>query len=83
MLGLSLYGENVDFIQEILVEYSNNIDENIRGVAILGFGHIARIHRKMDKELVLPIVKKGLKDSSNFVRGHAENALDDINFFVK
>ena len=83
LLGLSLYGENFDLIQETLVEYSGNSDENIRGIAILCFGHIARIYGRINTELVLPIVQKGLKDKNSFVRGHSHSALDDIEFFVK
>lgn len=83
LLGLALHGSGFDFIQDTLVKFSKNEDGNIRGIAILGFGQIARIYGKVDKDVVLPIVKNGLKDISKFVRGHSNSALDDINFFTE
>ncbi|WP_312473735.1 hypothetical protein [Neobacillus sp.] len=83
LLGLALYGDEFRLIQDTLVRFSNSENENIRGIAILCFGHLARIHGKIDKRLVLPIVNKGLEDNSSFVQGHSNSALDDINFFVK
>ncbi|MGN1400076.1 MAG: hypothetical protein ACI4XL_01080 [Bacillus sp. (in: firmicutes)] len=65
------------------MEFSKNDNENVRGIAILGFGHIARRYGKIDKKLILPIVQEGIKDKNEFVRGHSESAFDDISFFVK
>ncbi|KAB2331592.1 hypothetical protein F7731_18645 [Cytobacillus depressus] len=80
---MALYGEEFDLIQDTLVKFSNSEDENIRGIAILCYGDLARIYGNIDKNLVLPIVSKGLKDKSSFVKGHSNSALDDIKFFVK
>jgi 3-methyladenine DNA glycosylase AlkC len=52
-------------------------------MAMLCFGHICRIHRTLDKEKVLPILGKGLKDKDEYVRGAAENALNDIEVFYE
>ena len=83
LLGLVHYGEGIRLIQDTLVKYSKSENENIRGIAILCFGHLARIDGQIDKELVLPIVNEGLVDNSSFVQSHSNSALDDINSFVK
>ncbi len=83
LLELAINADDPDFVQYIMVQYSENDNENIRGIAILCFGHIAKIHGKIDKELVLSIVNRGLKDDSSYVRGHSQSALDDINNHMK
>ena len=83
ILGLSLCGENYNDIQKILITYSKNENENIRGIAILGFGHIARRFGKINKPIVLPIINEALKDKSSFIRRQSDAALDGIMFFVK
>jgi hypothetical protein len=83
LLGLALYGSDFEFIQNTLVNFSKNKDENIRGIAILGFGHIARLYGKIDKDVVMPIVQNGLRDISEIVKGQSTAALDDINFFTE
>jgi hypothetical protein len=57
---------------------------NVRGNAILGFGHLARtagiIWKPND---VRALVKAGLADADPYVRGQAEAAADDLRHFVK
>ncbi|WP_438351661.1 hypothetical protein ACP8HI_00790 [Paenibacillus sp. FA6] len=66
-----------------MVRYCQHKNENVRGIAILCFGHIARIHGTVNKELVIPLINNGLKDESKFVRGHTHSALDDLNMVCK
>lgn len=82
LVSLALYAEDPEFIQNTMLEYSQHTHENVKGIAILGFGHLARRFGTIDKELVLPIVYAGLQDESAFVRGHANSALDDIQMFA-
>ncbi|SMQ77504.1 Cysteine-rich CPCC [Bacillus sp. OV166] len=83
LLGLALNSDDLDFIQDIMTRYSEHENAKIRGTAILCFGHIAKIHEKISKKLVLPIINQGLKDESSFVREQSRSALDDINFYIK
>ncbi len=83
LLSLAQQADDWEYAQDLMIRYSDDSDENIRGIAILCFGHIARIHGMIDQELVMPIVEKALYDESSFVRGHADSALDDIRRFCK
>ncbi|MEF2246496.1 hypothetical protein [Paenibacillus sp. IITD108] len=83
LLGLAFNEQDWKWVQDICLQFSNNSNYKVRGIAILCFGHLARIHGQLETELVLPIVKKALNDSNEFVRGHANSALDDIQFFLK
>lgn len=83
LLGLAFHDEDWKGVQDLCIQYSNHPHYNVKGIAILCFGHLARIHGKLETEKVLPIVKKALRDSNDFVVGHANSALGDIQFFVK
>lgn len=83
LLALAFYEEDWKWVQDICIVYSNHSHSNVRGIAILCFGHLARIHGELELEKVLPIVKKALNDSNDFVSSHANSALDDIQLFIK
>ncbi|HOY78085.1 MAG TPA: hypothetical protein PLN33_09780 [Hyphomonadaceae bacterium] len=57
---------------------------NVRGNAILGFGHLARtagiIWKPND---VRALVEAGLADPDSYVRGQAETAAGDLRHFLK
>jgi len=83
LLSLAHQADDWEYAQDLMIRYSEDSDENVRGIAILCFGHIARIHGTIDQERVMPIIEKALHDESSFVRGHADSALDDIRLFCK
>jgi len=83
LLSLALNADDGEFVQELMVPYTRHKNENIRGIAILCFGHIARIHGAVNKQLILPLIHDALEDESSLVRGHADSALDDINMFCR
>ncbi|MEK3916234.1 hypothetical protein NSU08_33900 [Paenibacillus sp. FSL H7-0331] len=47
LLYLALSADDGEFVQELIVRYTQHKNENIRGIAILCFGHIARIHGEL------------------------------------
>ncbi|MCY8937862.1 CPCC family cysteine-rich protein [Peribacillus frigoritolerans] len=83
LLELSVSSDDLDFVQDIMVMYSEYEDVKIRGTAILCLGHIAKVYKKINKELVLLIINQGFQDESSFVREQSRLALDDINFYIK
>lgn len=57
---------------------------NVRGNAILGFGHLARTAGIMWKPNdVRALVEAGLSDADPYVRGQAEAAAGDLRHFLK
>jgi hypothetical protein len=44
---------------------------------VLGFGHIARVHGKLDGRIVKPIIELALGDEDEYVVGHAVDAIMD------
>ena len=82
-LFASLYYEDVEFAEKICIELASHQNFNVRATAIEGFGHIARIDGKLNKEIVRSIIEKSLKDENEFVRQKADDAKDEIKHFLK
>ena len=80
---LSLNDDDSDFAFKTCYFFSQHENENVRGMAILGFGHIAQKHDRIDLETVLPIIEKAKLDKSEFVRHKANDATDDLEFLIK
>jgi hypothetical protein len=81
LLSLAFYDEDRQWVQNKCIEFSIHNHFNVRGIAILCFGHLARIHRELDIDSVMPIVIKAFYDPDEFVRGNADSALSDILLF--
>jgi hypothetical protein len=64
--------------EAICISLSQHPQFNVRGNAILGFGHLARTCGHLDLAQVVPIVAAGLKDDHEYVRGHALDVAEDI-----
>lgn len=71
-----------DWVQDKCIDaIENGMNEDIRGLGITCIGHVARMYAKVDKEKVIPVLESKLKDGS--LSGRAQDALDDIDTFVK
>ena len=83
VLSVALYSDDYKYAENFCVQLSNHECFAVRGNAIQGFGHIARIHDKLDEERIKPIIEKALKDENKFVRSNAVDAEDDTTIFLK
>lgn len=83
VLSAALYSEDVNWAQDVCVRLAAHEHENGRGNAILGFGHIARIHRKLDEAKVKPLIESALEDKTEYVRGQADSAKDDLKLCLR
>lgn len=83
VLSAALHSDNPEWAEDVCLRLSGHEDFRVRGNAVPGFGHIARIHGKLNKKKILPLVEMALCDESDFVRGQAESAADDIEMFLK
>ncbi len=83
VLSVALYSENFEYAENFCIQLSNHKHFNVRGNAILGFGHLARVHGKLDENKTKPIIENALTDKNKFVRSQANAAKDDIEHFLK
>jgi hypothetical protein len=82
VLAAALYSDDPAWAEGICKRLARHQHFAVRGNAILGFGHLARIHRRLDKEAVLPIIRNGLCDPHEYVRGHSDSAADDVEQYL-
>lgn len=68
--------------EAICLRLSGHEDNTVRGNAILSFGHLARTCGVLNLPSVVPVVLAALQDKSAFVRGHANDAFDDIEHYL-
>jgi hypothetical protein len=75
--------EDIDTAVDVVQRCALSSNPHVRGTAILSIGHIARIHKSaLVVAKLIPLLNKGLTDSSNLVRGMSQDAVDDIEVFL-
>jgi len=81
-LSASLDGDDPEWAQDLCLRLAGHPHFNVRGNAILGFAHIARINDELDELRVKPIIEKALNDADPYVSGQADGAIMDIEHFL-
>lgn len=81
IIAAALYEDDFDTAYDACVQLSSHPDEVVRGNAILGLGHLARLFGRLGDEAPA-IVTRGLLDASNYVRGQAHAAAGDLQHFL-
>jgi hypothetical protein len=81
-ISVSMEHDDLLWSQALCVQLAKHGHYNVRGNAVLGFGHLARRFRNLDEEVVRPIIEQALVDSDSFVRGQAWAAAEDVAFFL-
>lgn len=81
LLSLGLHDPDGEWVQNRCLELLNHPSWALRSVAATCLGHVARIHGKIDRDRVLPALRKALKDRRT--EGYAEQAIEDIETFAK
>ncbi len=80
VLSVALYSDDFEYAENFCVQLSNHEHFNVRGNAIQGLGHIARIHGKLNENKVKPIIESASKDKNKIVRSNAIDAKDTKQF---
>ena len=83
VLSVALHEPDPEWAQEFCLRLSSHPHFNVRGNAVLGLGHIARIHGELDPARAKPVIEAALRDEHEFVRGQAHSAKDDAELFLK
>jgi len=69
-------------VESVCIALSTHPDVFVRGNAMTGFGHLARVTRTLNEAMVKPILEAALHDKEPSVRGKAGAAMDDIENFL-
>jgi hypothetical protein len=82
-IGVGMYSDDLMWSETFCLGLAQHPHFNVRGNAILSFGHLARRFRTLEKPESIDAIRRGLADSDEFVRGQAESAADDVEWFAK
>jgi hypothetical protein len=80
LIRLSLYENDWYWVQEKCLYYIETGDNDLKNASILSLAHLARIHRKLDIDLVIPKLQS--LRGNPLLQGRVEDALDDIEIFI-
>jgi hypothetical protein len=81
LVSLAYYDNDVDWVQNVCLRFIRHPSFDVVSSAVTCLGHLARIHRFLDLEKVMPILNE-LKSNPRLV-GRVEDALDDIAMYVQ
>jgi hypothetical protein len=76
MISAAFHIDDWEWLQGRYVELLGHDDPWVRKVAATCLAHVARIHRRLDVAVVRPLIESLLENPET--RGHAEDALEDI-----
>lgn len=71
-----------EWAQSCCVQLARHRNANVRGNAVLAFGHLARRFGRLDPQRVHRLVEIALHDPSEYVRGQAASAAEDLATFL-
>lgn len=82
VVAVSMQAEDSAWAESVCLRLAAHSNCTVRGNAVLGFGHIARIHRKIKHPGVAKLLQEALYDPHQYVRGQASVAADDVQHFL-
>lgn len=80
LVSMAFYDDDWKWSQDQCLHFLEHPQWEIRGLAATCLGHIARIHGKLDRELVEAALKKHLPDKK--IADRIEFALEDIEDYI-
>jgi len=81
-LDIGLETSDCEWGQSCCIQLSRHRNAQVRGNAVAAFGHLARRFGRLDPQRVRRIVDVALYDPSDYVRGQAESAAEDLATFL-
>lgn len=78
MVSVAFYEQDWKWAQEKFIELFFNSDADVSGLAATCLGHLARLHKTIEKQRVLKILRDGANKDN---QGRIDDAIDDIEMF--
>ena len=71
-IAVGMYSDDLTWSEDFCLRLAEHPHVNVRGNAILSFGHLARRFGTLEKPESIDAVRRGLADADEYVRGQAE-----------
>jgi hypothetical protein len=78
LVSVAFHHADWRWVQDKCLDLARSDIASVRQIAVTCLGHVARIHRKLELEKVLPV----LDELSNDHEVHVGDVLDDIQMFM-
>lgn len=82
VMDIALESDSREWAQSCCVQLARHRNANVRGNAMLAFGHLARRFGRLDPQRVRRLVDIALHDPSAYVRDQAAAAAEDLATFL-
>ena len=82
-IDLAHHHGNWKFIQDVCVQLSGHSDWIVRGNSLLALRYAVHRYRCFEKNVIKPVLLRGLKDLKPEVVYHAEESIAEINWLMK
>ena len=80
IIAAALHDRDRLFVESLIAQFLQHEDPWVRGASAIAAGHVARIHRSLTVDRIVPLIERLLQDSQT--SGRAQDALDDIAMFL-
>lgn len=82
VIGVSMYASDSQYAEGLCISLAMHRNSKVRGNAVLGFGHLARRFGQLKASRAKGIIESALQDDSEYVRGQAWAAAEDVTHFL-
>ena len=80
LISAALHDPDWRWVQGWCLRFADHAESNVRRVAVVALGHLARIHHMLDLESVLPVLAKRADEVE--LAGTVEDTLDELRRFI-
>ena len=82
LVRVAMFEGDRHWAQTKCLHYASHKDSFVRGVAATCLGHLARVHKAIDEDEVMPIVRQLLRDRDPQTRAIAEDTISDFSIYL-
>lgn len=82
LLRVAMFELDRRWAQSQCLRFASHKDSFVRGVAATCLGHLARIHKVIDEDEVMPVVRQLLQDRDPQTRAIAEDTISDFSIYL-
>ncbi|MDJ0847560.1 MAG: hypothetical protein QNK04_04160 [Myxococcota bacterium] len=82
VIELALEADDREWAEVCCAQLARHRNANVRGNALLGFGHLARRFGRLDRRRVQRLIEIGLNAHNEYVRAQAQSAADDAETYL-
>ena len=79
LLSAALYDDDFDWVQQQCLNFLTGPDTSLRCTALVGLGHLARLHGRMDQVALDHLAQAELDPA---LAGYVSDVRDDIEIFI-